>query len=539
MLLVLGLALLKLLFANPVYAQIQEESQSATVSATVLQTDIVAPVLLTPTDNSVIQSHTGTFSFVRASSSSGINHYDFILDGTTVFNNLYDSYESQDTPLFTSYRNNQIIYFDLKFNLAEGLHNWRIDAHSGGGATATSELFEFTIDSTLPFIILDRVEQNDLDWQSHHPETIPDLPDRFLTSDTPDPDLRGYVEPGANIKLVFMCPDVAPTECVHQTVTYNSPTGLWQHQFTDLISGVTYEVYLIATDAANNITNFPVFYVTYGSPLITPTPSTISPSPTTLPSLTLTPTASVIPIITLPPGTSIPLPPTLSEDLLTPPPPPTALPIKPKPTPLPPARDYLPLLRIIFVFGLVLHLLMTIYGSRVYWKDIPKFLFNLLAPFLRKNTHQTIYYSYNQYHEQVLHKLPFTVTYIYDPDDLSAPLHRLYSDVLGELSYHFVKQDPEAIFIISNRADYESTEKIISPLTLDSVSQLVLSHKDRLSHSERLQVRCLQWRLVPLLVAVGTGVYAFILIPNLFYFAYATISLTFFYSEYLYPRLSK
>lgn len=231
------------------------------------------------------------------------------------------------------------------------------------------------------------------------------------------------------------------------------------------------------------------------TPVISPTPE-ISISPSFTPEIEVIPT----PYILTPPVS--PTPP-LEAEL-----------VKPKTSFV--TNNWFILL---LVFGLPLHLLMALLGTKTSISILPKFLFVLLFPFFGKKEYQTA---------------PFATLQMFNPDKLDSPWQTKIADVKG--FYNLTSPLLEKIFVKMSCVGRFWKNTIILGNILPS-SCLLPILADSQTSQDRLQKIIMRLRSLPLIVACLTSGYAMIVAPNYFYLIYLYLSLQYAFSEYLYPHL--
>jgi len=495
------------------------------VSATIISYSISAPILISPAASASSNTSSPSFSWQRPTPLTGdpFKHYDLYIDDAMFASSVPDSLISQDYYFYSATASAGIFTVTLKTALAQGYHTWKVVVFTNDGLSATSETRTFYVDSVPPFISLTKVNTQTLNWTTLDPSTFPGT--RSLTIYTSEVTLTGGVEISANFQIILVCPSNIPT-CTNQTYTGNIPTGLWEASFSNLIAGYTYTVKISATDAATNYTIFPDFFITYVTSsgfITTPTPTPLITSTATTSGALITPTVSPSPSLTLP-STAL-TPPIQQANIIVPT---TILPsAPPAPTPPPPKAPvsakraidlFYSFLLILMIFGLPLHLLMTVFGSATPLKFILKLLLILAFPFLRKRAYQSA---------------PFTFIDIYIPDKLDRVWQSVVSDING--FFNLKSPIPQNLFIkISCRGRLWKNNLLkgfIIPIGC-LIPLLVSPQNDR----TRLQKRIYDLRIIPLIVALLTGTGAMIIKPSYFVLIYLYLSLQYLYSEYFYPK---
>ncbi len=482
-------------------------TKSATIKATVASISFNAPILVSPSDNSTSNNARQSLVWQRPSPlpSTPLHHYDVYLDGSVFASSVSDAITTQTYYFYTIRRVDDTFYLEMTSDFAEGYHTWKVVAYDNYGTSSSSETRTFYIDTLEPFIKLETVDHQTLNWDTTVFGSIPDINLRDLKVTTTDPLLTGKVEPYANMQIILLCPQNIPN-CTNQVYLGNYPTGVWQHRFYNLVEGAVYTVYISATDTASNFTIFPEFYLAYGistpalAALIMPTPEKVEPT------ITVTPT----PEIEVPPIPFIPVPP------LAPTPPiyltatKTAAPI--------PIEDWSVL---VLVFGLPLHLFMAGYGTQTSLPNIMNFLYTLFLPFLGNKTLQTI---------------PFCTLEIFQPDKIDSTHQTAISDVNGK--YSLKEPLPSNIFVKIICAGRVWKNSILTaPVFRQTCLFPVLETPE--TPPNRLRKHIMTYRSLPLIVAGLTSTLAMIFQPNYYYLVYLYLTLQFGFSEYIYPKISK
>lgn len=529
------LALIALLFsALPALSQASPQVWPDVLnSAEVLESYItVNPQLITPSDRSVTRNRFEQFSWYQAQSSSGINHYEFYLDGLKYADDIYP-HTPRDTSVFVSSVTSEKVFFTVKTALPEGRHTWMVRAVSSGDLTADSQTWSFTVDTTNPLIILQAVDDHTMYWASHDPASIPPFDKRRLIITSPDPLLSGKVEANANLKLALVClssialasddpSDALQSSCTDQVIIITDTDGNWQHRFYSLSKNVVYQAYLSATDAAGNSTYFPVFTLVYQPRRIWPFPP--PPTPTGIP------VEPGVPPTIAPSGPHIPeeFPVDRGDQFrVAPPPPPYIFPQTHPPSLYTLIPKYL---NTLIIFGLVLHLAMAVVAAAVPLLLIPRFLFLLLLPFLGQKTGLTL--------RENTGFLPFTLIRCYSPDSSPSLKKTVISDILGR--FHL---PPGLFFIKAFHPGYDVFSQLVTVQTAAFNNLLPnrfpLQKQTPQTIFAAIRQVMMTLRLLPLLIALLTALYAVavakVITPYLL--AYLLLSLLYFFSEYLYPHL--
>lgn len=516
-------AILSLL--TPSFAWANPLTESTTVDATVPEFTFAAADLISPPNNSTTNDATVTFIWERPSplpDFSSLSHYDLYIDGVIFASSIPDSLTSQTLGTYIASASGNTFYVTPLNDLTQGYHTWHVTSFTEVGISASTSDWTFYLDSTSPTITVTEV-----DGTTYSSGTT------TYTVSTDDPLLKGTVEANANMTISLICPSGAPSSCSTQTYTGNYTSSSWQHNFYNLVSGITYTVYIAATDAAGNTYTHPTFYLIYGAstPTTTPTAS-ITTTPTATPTITPTPTSistisGTVITPTLPPITATLTPPPDLLTIITPTvyiPRPPAAPTPPAPKVRPTAAHYEPakiLFYILLLIGLPTHLIMSFVGTQTGLNFLIRFLFVLAYPFFGKRNRQTF---------------PLTSITLYKENDLKKPWKKIVSDIRGQ--FYLEDELPETLFVnvkslnrVWKNALYKNKTLINSCLYPNA--KILLSEKDKLSTT------LYNYRNIPLLLALITSSVGIIVYPNYFVYGYLYLSLQYGFSEYMYPRLIK
>ena len=510
------------------------------VSASVPEQSFTAPILILPAAGGTINTSRPTFSWSRPSPlpTSPLNHYDLYIDGVVFAASISDSLSSQDFYFYTATASSGTFYVTLKTDLTQGYHTWNVTAYSDAGSSQTATTRTFYLDSIFPFISVTKVDKKTLTWNTSVPSSLPSVAQSYLTSTTQNPLLYGGVETSSNIQITLVCPQNIPT-CTNQSYTTNSTTGLWQTQFYALLANKTYTVKIVATDAAANITTFPDFFITYGVAIVTPTATlkptataTVFPTLTPLPPLSPTASPSAVPSASpsafpgLPlPSTTITPPPNelnlitpteyISQPPAIPTPPPQKALVKPRTT----VDIFYNFILILMLFGLPLHLLMTIIGTSTPIQFVPKFLLILAFPFMRKRKYQTV---------------PFCFIDIFISDKLDHPWQSVISDIKG---YYNLKSPIPANLFISLSAFGRTWKDNLFKGSIIPLSCLYPLPMTPLDDRKKLLKTVYDMRIIPLILALITSCLELLIEPSYLVIIYFYLSLQYLFSEYLYSKI--
>jgi hypothetical protein len=233
--------LLVLFLANPAALTAYENPQSGTTTVTAtVAGEPDAPTLISPTNNSVINSTTPSFIFSPSLGSILINHYDLYIDGA-----------KNTSPIGQSLTT---IVTQAQAALSEGTHTWYIMAVANSGRTRNSATWTFTIDTTAPFILVDGVAGQETNLSSLDPAPWQDTV--VFTTNQRYPVITGQGEAGATLTITFSKDSTSDT--VSMTIGADRRFSLKPN--TALRLG-RYSVLVASTDPAGNTTSLPPFYL--------------------------------------------------------------------------------------------------------------------------------------------------------------------------------------------------------------------------------------------------------------------------------------
>lgn len=522
----LVIALIFIATRNPALGS---ETLNSDVSASVPSANFYGPNLISPPNNHATNSARTTFIWKRPSplpDSSTLHHYDLFIDDTIFASNIPDSLTSQDFYFYTASASSGTFYISLKQDQSQGYHTWRVAVYDDLGQNTATSNWTYYIDSISPFISLDKIDTKEYNWNTSISGSIPEETERYLNVNSKNPKLTGKVETNANFQFSLICPTSAPTSCTNQSWISNSSDGNWEKQLSNLISNVTYSVILSATDATNNSTTFPTFYLTYktqSSSTITATATPTTPLSTSTPTPT-SPFSS--PTQTPLPTTSIKLtpPPDLGAQIT-----PTPFISKTPPAPtIPPKRqqaavvesDILKtLIYILLVLGLPTHLIITGYSLGIKVKNLFKFLLVLGFPFLRSGNSRTS---------------PFIQITLHDPNKLQKPVYSAISDINGY--YNTPQALPNQLLVTIQSVTKDWKDQIISKNILLS-SCLYPHNKKILNTSNKTKIFLYnKIKIIPLIIAILTSSIGIIYTKDISIGVYFYLSVQYCYSEYLYKK---
>ncbi|MBU1084894.1 hypothetical protein KKB06_00940 [Patescibacteria group bacterium] len=293
---VLNLIIFFLLLPLPIHASTQSEFSSSQVSATVPDSQSPStPILISPTNNSTINSSSPAFIFETSTDNVAVHKYELWLN------------EIKNTEILHS--STTTISITATSALTDGQHTWKIKAVDTSGNTTDSATWTFIVDTTAPIILINQIAEHQVTLSSQDNSTIP--ANYSLTTTNQLPTFTGSSEANANIVIILTS---ASTQYTF-TTTANSNASFTLTPNFQLGTG-NYTVSISATDLASNSSSLPSFSLII-KPTIAVTTITI-PLPTPLKDLSFNlPFTPTLIIPKLPAGlTAFPLT-TESPNLIT------------------------------------------------------------------------------------------------------------------------------------------------------------------------------------------------------------------------------
>lgn len=252
-------------------------SVTATVPASITSENPTAPILISPTNNTIINSNSPTFIFEPSSDSSGIHKYELWIDG---------NFDQDISPTIAL-----TISATATSALADGLHTWKIKAVNNQGQDTDSATFSFTIDTTPPIILITNIAEHQTSLSSQDPTTIP--ANYSLTTTDLTPTISGSSESYAT--LTFSLTGSVANYTLTTIANLDSSFSLTP-DFQ--LASDTYTVSIIGSDQALNSTSLPSFTLII-TPQAAKTPAITVPLPSPFKDLTI-PSLPIIPQLKLP-----------------------------------------------------------------------------------------------------------------------------------------------------------------------------------------------------------------------------------------------
>ncbi len=263
------IGVISLILPSRASGYVNPQSGSTAVTATV-PGEPDTPILISPSNNSIISTTSPSFIFSPSLGSVSVNHYDLWIDGAKNTSPIARSLETINT--------------QAKAPLSEGVHTWFVAAVGDSGRTRNSVTWTFTVDTTAPLILVNKVAEHTTSLSSLYLDTFKNEVS-FTTSDRYPP-ISGQGEAQAALSVTFS--NALGSETVSTIIggdrifTVKPKTALRLGRYSVAVS---------STDPAGNTTTLPAFYLDVIQATV---PITIAlPSP--LPNLSFT-----IPVIVPP-----------------------------------------------------------------------------------------------------------------------------------------------------------------------------------------------------------------------------------------------
>jgi hypothetical protein len=254
------------------------------------------PILISPENNSYVNTTTVTFVWQAATDQYGISEYELHLDGSLYFDNIptTSTSNSQYTLVYDS--NADTYTLTVVVPLTEGTHTWKIRAVDVQNAGTDSVTWSFTIDSLAPSFIITEIGGVAVSISAQDISTVPTTP---IELENNEPLLIGTGEPNSTVNVTVTIPG-DPTQVYVFTI---NPDGTWSLQLGILPRDTVITLDFVITDLAGNVSVLSGVQFIITQDVIVFPPASASPSPGTSP--TPTPSAPLIAIPLTPPREAV------------------------------------------------------------------------------------------------------------------------------------------------------------------------------------------------------------------------------------------
>lgn len=193
----------------PHFAQAQTVTvtpDNSKVTATIPDhTSPSTPILISPPDGSWVTTQKPTFTWYPSTDDVGVDHYQLIIDGVVVLDNISPS-------------NNPSVTIPNALN--DGTHTWKVIVFDAAGNSNTSATWTFYIDSQAPNFILKQLGEKIVNISAQDSSTWPTEP--YVLTSNPVA-LLATTESNSQVTVT-----VSWQGQVRQTLTSNATGDLWQ-----------------------------------------------------------------------------------------------------------------------------------------------------------------------------------------------------------------------------------------------------------------------------------------------------------------------
>lgn len=240
-----------------------------------------APILIAPQDNELVSTNRPQFVWLESTDNVAMSHYQLTIDGELVLDNLatpgnYELYNLSYNSSLGYY------YLDIKFDLDQGQHTWKITAVDAVGLTNDSVTWSFTVDSIPPHFILTQIGDVEVSISAQDESTIPEDPIEISVN---EPILEAYGEANSTVQLTA----IIPGQDDYYSETLIDGRGNWSHQLPILPRDTVITLNFIIIDLARHIRVLEGVKIMIPIDVITiPLPTavtTVEPSPTPHPDI--------------------------------------------------------------------------------------------------------------------------------------------------------------------------------------------------------------------------------------------------------------
>jgi len=257
------------------------------------------PILISPSDGALTSDNTPTFRWYESTDNLALSHYVFYLNGSILFNNvpLVATENSQYKLEYDSL--NGIYSLTVKSSLSDKTHTWRVMAFDYAGNSASSDTWDFIIDTLTPSFVLTKIGDTSVNISASNPSSVPSSPIIIFQNNATanEPILIANGEANSTVKLTVTIPG-DPT----QTFTKNiSGSGNYELQLGILPRNTDIRLDFIITDQVGHVSVLEKVYFRIALqyyPTSSPTPTAAI---TTTVTVTPSPSPSVSPIVGLSP----------------------------------------------------------------------------------------------------------------------------------------------------------------------------------------------------------------------------------------------
>ena len=240
-----------------------------------------APILIAPEDNELVSTNRPQFVWLESTDNVAMSHYKLTIDGELILDNLatpgtYELYNLSYNSSLGYY------YLDIKFDLDQGQHTWKITAVDAVGLTNDSVTWSFTVDSIPPHFILTQIGDVEVSISAQDQSTIPEEPIEISVN---EPMLEAYGEANSTVQLTA----IIPGQDDYYSETLIDGRGNWNHRLPILPRDTVITLNFVIIDLARHIRVLEGVKIIIPIDVITiPLPTavtTVEPSPTPHPDI--------------------------------------------------------------------------------------------------------------------------------------------------------------------------------------------------------------------------------------------------------------
>lgn len=253
-----------------------------------------APILIEPSDGAILSDSTPSFKWYESTDNLALSHYVFYLNNNVFYSNV---------PLVDTDNSHYLLDYDgidgtytltPKNALSDGSATWKIVAVDYAGLSASSDIWDFRIDTQAPSFILTKIGDTVVSISAADVGTVPSSPILIFQNDATanEPILIAGGEANSNVQLTVIIPD-DPTQIFNTTI---DSSGYYELKLGILPRDVDIRLDFIITDQAGQVSVLEKVYFRISLQYWpTATPTTITTTPTTTPTLSPSVSTSVEP----------------------------------------------------------------------------------------------------------------------------------------------------------------------------------------------------------------------------------------------------
>lgn len=187
-------------------------TQASEVNISASIPDIIppsVPILIEPSDGSIISDNTPTFRWYESTDNLAMSHYNFYRNGSVLFANVPLTATNNSQYLLEYDSLNGIYSLTPKSSFNDGAHTWRVVAVDFANLSASSDTWDFTVDTLVPSFVLSKIGDTSVNISAANPSSVPDDPILIFQDDADanEPILIASGEANSDVKLTVTIPD--------------------------------------------------------------------------------------------------------------------------------------------------------------------------------------------------------------------------------------------------------------------------------------------------------------------------------------------